>query len=104
MKSTQSITFFRDDDIVGLDGEARDMHAHWLEDDELEGVAKRLSTNVDVVRSMLYAIKGCRQHSMHVGYAQRSMTCASLGGEVVGRNHHSTGSASYAYSYTVHPL
>jgi hypothetical protein len=81
-----------------LDGEARDTHARWLEDDELEGVAEGLSAGVDVVRSMLHEIRGCRQHSMNVGYAQRSMACASLGGEVASCNHHSTGSASSTYS------
>jgi hypothetical protein len=76
-----------------LDGEARDTHARWLEDDELEGVAEGLSASVDVVRSVLHAVRGCRQQSMNVGYAQRLMDCASLG-----CNHHSTGSASSTYS------
>lgn len=79
-------------------GEARDLHAHLLEDDELEGVAEGLSAGFDVVRSMLHAFRGRRQHSMHVGYAQRSMTCASHGGEVASHNHHCTGSTSSADS------
>lgn len=47
-----------DDCIGGLDGEARDLHAHLLEDDELEGVAEGLSASFDVVRSMLHAFMG----------------------------------------------
>lgn len=39
MKSVKLIAFFCEDSVVGLDGNARDLEACWLKEDELEGFA-----------------------------------------------------------------
>lgn len=55
-----------EDCAVGLDSDTRDLKAHWLEEDDLKGIAKGLNATIAIVQFVVHSLRGQRGNALTI--------------------------------------